>query len=80
MGRLSAQRLGIVDRLDRRLGSVVSTESRHSGHRLGGSFGSIGHTRLSRHAGELYNFDSHYAKLLRFTLKSCGVLLFCSPV
>lgn len=58
MGRLSAQRLGIVDRLDRRLGSVVSTESRHSGHRLGGSFGSIGHTRLSRHAGELYNFGA----------------------
>lgn len=54
--RQSWQRLGIVDRLDRRLGSVVSTESRHSGHRLGGSFGSIGHTRLSRHAGELYNF------------------------
>lgn len=51
--RQSWQRLGIVDRLDRRLGSVVSTESRHT---LGGSFGSIGHTRLSRHAGELYNF------------------------
>lgn len=85
MGRLSARRLGIVDRLDRRLGSVVSTESRHSGHTLGGSFGSIGHTRLSRHAGELYNFCAlslckaftFYAqKLRRSALLLSGLTLF----
>lgn len=56
MGRLHRDsrqrrpRLGIVDRVDRHCGPTRQ--------RIGSSFGSIGHTRLSWHAGELYNFGS----------------------
>lgn len=79
-------RLGIVDRLDRQ--PRQPRLSRHSGQtrqRVGSSFGSIGHTRLSRHAGELYNFGSlslckaftFYAqKLRRPPLLLSGLTLF----